>query len=55
MQWFYVGLFMQLLGMSAVSLCLLKGLQQGDYGRLELIQFIGGSILFYLGSWVKKK
>lgn len=52
---FYVGLGMQLAGFSAVGLCLFSGLTHGDYGRLELIQFVGGAFVFYLGTFFKKR
>jgi hypothetical protein len=52
---FYLGLGMQLMGFSSVGLCLFAGLSKGDYGQLELIQLIGGSLLFYLGTYFKGK
>jgi hypothetical protein len=52
---FYLGLFFQLVGLASVGLCFLAGVQQGDYGRIELAQFIGGSLIFYLGNFVKKR
>lgn len=52
---FYLGLFMQLFGMASVGICLVAGINQGDYGRLELIQFIGGSFIFYLGHFIKNR
>lgn len=52
---FYIGLGMQLIGFASVGLCLFAGLSKGDYGQLELIQLVGGSLLFYLGSFVKNK
>lgn len=50
---FYVGLGMQLVGFASVGLCLFAGLTKGDYGKLELIQLIGGSLMFYVGTFVK--
>ncbi len=50
---FYLGLSMQLMGFSSVGLCLYAGLTKGDYGKLELVQFIGGSAIFYIGSMIK--
>jgi hypothetical protein len=50
---FYVGLGMQLFGFSAVGLCLFSGIKNGDYGRLELLQLVGGSLIFYLGHFIK--
>jgi hypothetical protein len=52
---FYLGLFMQLFGMAAVGLCLLSGMRNGDYGKLELIQLVGGSTVFYIGNFLKKR
>lgn len=52
---FYLGLGMQLIGFASVGLCLFAGLRNGDYGRLELIQLIGGSLIFYVGTFVKSK
>ena len=52
---FYIGLGMQLVGITSVGLCLFAGLNKGDYGQLELVQLVGGSILFYLGQFVKSK
>jgi hypothetical protein len=52
---FYFGLGMQLVGFSSVGLCLFAGLTKGDYGKLELIQLIGGSLMFYLGTFLKGK
>lgn len=50
---FYTGLGMQLVGFASVGLCLFAGLTKGDYGKLELIQLIGGSLIFYVGTFVK--
>lgn len=52
---FYIGLGMQLIGFASVGLCLFAGLSKGDYGQLELIQLVGGSLIFYLGTFVKGK
>lgn len=52
---FYLGLGMQLVGFASVGLCLFAGLTKGDYGKLELIQLIGGSLLFYVGTFFKNK
>lgn len=52
---FYLGLGMQLIGFASVGLCLFAGLRNGDYGRLELIQLVGGSLIFYVGTFVKSK
>lgn len=50
---FYVGLGMQLFGLAAVGLCFFTGVQNGDYGRLELAQLVIGSFVFYVGNYVK--
>jgi hypothetical protein len=50
---FYIGLGMQLVGFASVGLCLFAGMAKGDYGKLELIQLIGGSLMFYIGTFVK--
>lgn len=50
---FYIGLGMQLIGFASVGLCLFAGMTKGDYGQLELIQLIGGSLLFYVGTFFK--
>ena len=52
---FYIGLGMQLVGFASITLCLFAGLSKGDYGKLELIQLIGGSMVFYIGTFVKGK
>ena len=52
---FYIGLGMQLIGFASVGLCLFAGLSKGDYGQLELVQLVGGSLIFYLGAFVKVK
>lgn len=52
---FYVGLGLQLIGFTLVGLCLFSGMAKGDYGKLELIQLVGGSIIFYLGQYFKGK
>jgi hypothetical protein len=52
---FYGGLGLQLVGFTAVGLCLFSGIQNGNYGKLELVQFIGGMALFYSGTLFKNK
>ncbi len=52
---FYIGFGMQLMGFSSVGLCLFAGLQKGDYGQIELLQLMGGALLFYMGHFVKMK
>ncbi len=50
---FYVGLGMQLFGLTAVGLCLFSGIKNGDYGQLELVQLVLGSLVFYVGNYLK--
>lgn len=50
---FYVGLGMQLFGLTAVGLCFFSGIKNGDYGQLELIQLVLGSFVFYVGNYLK--
>ncbi len=52
---FYIGLGMQLVGFASITLCLYAGLTKGDYGKLELIQLVGGSLVFYIGTFIKGK
>ncbi len=52
---FYVALGMQLFGMAAVGLCLFAGIRDGDYGRIELAQLVIGSLVFYVGTFLKGK
>ena len=52
---FYVFTGLQLIGFSLVGLCLFKGIQTGDYDKFQLIQFLGGSLLFYLGHIFKSQ
>lgn len=46
---------MQFIGMALVTVCLGTGIYKGDYGKIELYQFIGGSFLFYMGHFFKGK
>ncbi len=50
---FYIGLGMQIFGLTAVGLCFISGIQNGDYGRLELLQLVIGSFVFYIGNYFK--
>ena len=52
---FSIGTFLQLCGIASVGLCLFSGLLQGDYGKIELAQFLGGSVIFYMGHFLKLK
>jgi hypothetical protein len=52
---FYVALGMQLFGLTAVGLCFISGIREGDYGRLELVQLCLGSLVFYVGSFLKAR
>jgi hypothetical protein len=51
---FYIGFGLQLLGMTLVGLCFFSGFAKGDYGKLELIQLVGGSLTFYLGHYFRR-
>jgi hypothetical protein len=46
---------MQLFGLTAVGLCFISGIRMGDYGRLELLQLVVGSLVFYVGNYIKGK
>jgi hypothetical protein len=50
---FYVGLAMQLFGLTAVGLCFFSGVRNGDYGHFELAQLVVGSFVFYVGNYLK--
>ena len=50
---FYLGLGMQLFGLTAVGLCFFSGIKNGDYGHLELAQLVLGSLVFYVGNYLK--
>jgi len=50
---FYVGLGMQIFGLTAVGLCFFSGIKNGDYGHLELAQLVLGSFVFYIGNYLK--
>lgn len=50
---FYVALGMQIFGLTAVGLCFISGIRNGDYGRLELAQLVIGSFVFYVGNYLK--
>jgi hypothetical protein len=50
---FYLGLGMQLFGLTAVGLCFFSGIKNGDYGQLELAQLVLGSLVFYVGNYLK--
>jgi hypothetical protein len=52
---FYAGLGCQLIGFATVGMCLFSGIKNGDYGKFELFQLIFGSLIFYLGAFVKGK
>ncbi len=52
---FYLGLGLQLFGFTAVGLCFYSGIQTGDYGRVELAQFILGIFFFYTGTYLKNR
>lgn len=50
---FYLGLGMQIFGLTAVGLCFFSGIKNGDYGRLELAQLVIGSFVFYVGNYLR--
>lgn len=52
---YYFGLALQLIGFTAVTICLYIGLTTGDYGQLELIEFLGGAGVFYIGTAIRSK
>ncbi len=52
---FYLGLGLQLIGLASVGLCLFAGINKGDYGQMEFLQLIGGSVSFYIGQFIKSK
>lgn len=52
---FYLGLGMQLFGLIAVGMCFITGIQIGDYGKVELAQFVLGGFVFYSGTYLKSK
>lgn len=51
---FYTGLAMQLIGFATVGLCLFSGIEKGDYGKIELIQFVFGMFFFYSGHFLRR-
>lgn len=50
---FYIGFGLQLIGFTSVGLCLFAGMAKGDYGQMELLQLVGGSLMFYFGHFLK--
>lgn len=52
---FYIGFGLQLVGFASVGLCLFAGMHKGEYGQLELVQLVMGSLMFYFGHFVKNK
>jgi hypothetical protein len=52
---FYLGFGLQLIGFSMVGLCFFSGVTNGNYGKLELIQLVGGSLVFYFGEFIKTR
>jgi len=51
---FSLAIYLQIAGFLSVTWCLYSGLSKGDYGRLELIAFVGGALFFYVGNGMKK-
>jgi hypothetical protein len=52
---FYLGLGFQLIGFAFVGICLYSGMNAGDYGKEELVQFLIGMILFYSGNLLRNR
>lgn len=52
---FYIGTGIQLIAMAMVGLCFLSGVTKGDYGRIELIQLVGGLLIFYVGQYFRSR
>lgn len=52
---FYFGFGLQLMGLATVGICLFSGMSKGDYGQFELVQLVGGSLVFYVGNFVRAK
>jgi hypothetical protein len=52
---FYTGFGLQLIGLTAVTLCLFSGVNKGQYGQLEFLQLVGGSLSFYIGHFLRGK
>ena len=50
---FYGGTGLQLAALITVGICFLSGVTKGDYGKIELVQFLGGMGLFLMGSILK--
>ena len=50
---FYFFTFLQLVGFAFVGLCLFKGMVSGDYDKYQLMQFVSGTALFYVGHYFK--
>tara|TARA_Y100000590_G_scaffold469529_1_gene657794 strand:- start:237667 stop:237909 length:243 start_codon:yes stop_codon:yes gene_type:complete len=50
---FYFGFGLQLIGLTTVGICLFSGMTKGDYGQIELVQLVGGSLIFYVGNFVR--
>jgi len=50
---FYIGLGLQITGLCTVGFCFFKGISEGDYGKMELAQFISGILSFYMGHFLK--
>ena len=51
---YYLSFFLQIYGLCTVAICFIQGIKLGDYGRIELFQFISGILIFYVGSYIKK-
>jgi len=53
--YFYIGLGMQLIGITSVGFCFFGGVRNGDYGKVELAQLLLGSFFFYVGTYFRGK
>ncbi len=52
---FYIGFGIQLVGFASVGLCLFAGINKGQYGQLEFVQLVMGSLMFYFGQFIRAK
>lgn len=52
---YYFIMLVQLSALVVVGLCLFSGLTKGDYGKIELAQFLLGGFVFYAGQILKAK
>lgn len=50
-----IGFAMQISGLLLVGICFVNGMIAGDYTMTGLYQFLGGSIIFYIGHSIRIK